>query len=123
MEGCSGIEAVLEKARLRRVTKKNPLLADLPSWVVDYRPHQVDAVTKLVGALERSDLCVLDAPTGSGKTLIAETVRRLGRYESSIYICSSKGLQDQFQRDFPYAKVLKGRRNYPTELYPERFTG
>ncbi len=61
----------------------------------------------------------------SGKTLIGETVRRLlsgtGNRQCS-YICSSKSLQDQFVRDYPYARVLKGRSNYATELYPERFS-
>lgn len=115
------IDAVLERARLRRVDLSNPLLSDLPSWVESFRPHQVDAITKIVSGLEDHDLVVLDAPTGAGKTLIAEAARRIGGYDRTIYICSSKGLQDQFQADFPYAKVLKGRRNYPTELYPERF--
>lgn len=62
----------------------------------------------------------------SGKTLIGETVRRLlsgaGFMDRrTSYICSSKSLQDQFIRDYPYAKVLKGRSNYATALYPDRF--
>jgi ATP-dependent DNA helicase DinG len=49
----------------------------------------------------------------SGKSLIAEIVRRIMR-ERAFYICHSKTLQDQFVSDFEYAKVLKGRANYPT---------
>jgi len=62
---------------------------------------------------------VLDAPPGSGKTVIAEAVRRLLRTRG-LYICHTRGLQDQFAEDFDYCSVLKGRSNYPTmrgELY------
>jgi Rad3-related DNA helicase len=41
--------------------------------------------------------------------------------KSRLYVCSSKILQDQFVRDFAYAKVLKGRANYPTQLRPDSF--
>jgi Rad3-related DNA helicase len=73
-----------------------------------------------VAAFEDSDVVILDAPTGSGKTLIGETVR-LMRREKALYVCSSIGLQDQFARDFPYARVVKGRRNYRTGEYAKRF--
>src|SRR5690606_19006100 len=64
---------------------------------------------------------VLDAPVGAGKTLIAEMVRRrLG--ETMLYVAHSRGLQDQFLRDFPYARVLKGRANYGTEHGPNWVT-
>lgn len=63
----------------------------------------------------------------SGKTLIGETVRRLlssqGALRQTSYICSSKALQAQFLKDYPYAKVIQGRSNYATERYPERFGG
>jgi hypothetical protein len=59
----------------------------------------------------------LDGPTGTGKTLIAELIR-LDQGVRALYVCSDKSLQDQFARDFPYAKVLKGRANYPTESNP-----
>jgi len=98
----------------------NPLLERLPRWVEQFRPEQVRAVSQVTAALDDVDVVVLDAPTGSGKTLIAETVRLLRRVRS-VYVCSSIGLQDQFVRDFPYARVVKGRRNYRVERYPRRF--
>jgi Rad3-related DNA helicase len=61
------------------------------------------------------DVVFLQAPTGTGKTLIGEMVRRKMQ-ERAIYACTTKSLQDQVVRDFTYARVLKGRRNYPTVL-------
>src|SRR5882672_299746 len=71
-----------------------------------------------MAAFEDVDIVVLDAPTGSGKTLIAELVRRCLETRG-LYVCTTKTLQDQVVRDFPYAKVLKGRANYPTVRFPE----
>lgn len=98
----------------------------LPAWVDGLRAVQPAAVNAIVEAFDEVDLVILDAPVGSGKTLIAELVRReLTRFGAphvtdilprrSMYICSDKGLQDQVSRDFTYSRVLKGRANYPTE--------
>jgi hypothetical protein len=53
----------------------------------------------------------LNAPTGSGKSLIAELTRR-ELDVGALYVATTKHLQDQLVRDFPYAAVLKGRSNY-----------
>ena len=86
----------------------------LPEWVKEIRPHQVDAIAEAREAFDSGKKAVfMDAPTGSGKTLIAEILRReMG--DKTLYVCSDKSLMDQFHRDFPYAKLLKGRSNYPT---------
>lgn len=85
-----------------------------PSWLAEYRPHQWQAAHEIVDHYERGAKVVfLDAPTGSGKTAIADLVSRLLK-QRAIYVCSGKDLQEQFLADFPYAKVLKGRANYPT---------
>lgn len=75
---------------------------------------------EIVRAFDEVDVVVLDAPTGSGKTLIGEAVRRIMRLKA-LYICHSKSLQDQFARDFPYARVVKGRRNYATQSFPASY--
>jgi Rad3-related DNA helicase len=53
---------------------------------------------------------VLDAPVGSGKTWIAESIR-MAWGEKSAYVCSGKDLQMQMARDFN-APILMGRSNY-----------
>lgn len=98
-------------------------LEPYPEWVKGFREDQVSATEQVVSRFEDGARVVfLDAPTGAGKTLIAEMVRReLG--VSGIYVCSGKQLQEQFLRDYPYAKVLKGRSNYSTELMPRPYNG
>jgi ATP-dependent DNA helicase DinG len=90
----------------------------LPLWVREIRPHQAKAVADVVSAFEAgADVVFLDAPTGTGKTLIGELVRRVMEARA-LYVCSDKSLQHQFVRDFDYSKMLKGRSNYTTELGP-----
>lgn len=85
-------------------------------WFDDLRPWQVDAVEQIISAYENgARFVLLDAPTGSGKTLIAETVRRMMRASRTLYLTHSLALQDQFIADYPYARLLKGRANYLTE--------
>ncbi len=100
-------------------------LPPLPSQFATFRDHQLPAVEEILAAYAQGKLVVfLDAPTGSGKTLIAEVVRRLDAGQpgqQTLYVCNNKSLQDQFAGDFPYAKVLKGRKNYSTHDRPELF--
>jgi len=101
-------------SRKRLVSRDlNPTLLTLPYEPYDY---QADAIVDIVGAFDDGvKVVVLEAPTGSGKTLIAETVRR--ELETrACYVCHNKDLQTQFHGDFPYSKVLYGRDNYvPTD--------
>lgn len=94
---------------------------ELPSWLTSLRPHQPLAIQSIVNDLQSgTDIVFLEAPTGSGKTLIAELVRQeLGA--RTAYLCSSISLQHQFLRDYPYSALLMGRSNYPTLDYPSRY--
>lgn len=93
----------------------------LPAWVRSLRPHQWLAVQEAVDHFRAGAKVVfLDAPTGSGKTLIGELVRRELKTRA-FYTCTTKQLQGQVLTDYPYAKVLKGRANYPTLNFPDRF--
>ena len=96
----------------------DPYWSSLPDWVTEFRPHQFDAVLEIVDAYRRGMQVVeLDAPVGSGKTLIGEMVRVvLGG--KGAYVCTTRSLQDQIAQDFDCA-VVKGRANYPTILFDE----
>ncbi len=76
---------------------------------------QQEAVTEIVEHFEKgTKVVILNGPTGSGKTLIGEMVRREMDVRG-IYCCTTIGLQNQFLTDFTYGRLLKGRANYPTE--------
>jgi len=88
--------------------------AAFPDWVQSFRRNQWDAIEAVMACYDAgAQVVMLQAPVGTGKTLTAEGVRRLIGGDG-LYVCSTKTLQDQAARDFPYAKVLKGRANYPT---------
>ena len=57
---------------------------------------------------------VLEAPTGFGKSPVAiAAALTLG----SSYICTStKDLQTQYSRDFPFVRVAKGKNNFTCEV-------
>ncbi len=93
----------------------------LPSWATSYRPSQVKATQQILEAFDDDIKVVfLEAPTGSGKTLIGEMVRQSRQYRG-IYLCSSLSLQHQYMDDFPSAKLLMGRSNYPTLDYQSQY--
>ena len=54
----------------------DPSWAGLPAWATTFRDVQVQAVAEVLEAFEAgAKVVMLDAPTGTGKTLIAEMVR------------------------------------------------
>ena len=67
-------------------------------------------------------LFLVEAPTGSGKSLMALTSHKLLGEPRGAYLVSTKQLQDQIVNDFDLP-VLKGRSNYPclkfNALFPE----
>lgn len=86
----------------------------LPEWAPNLRQSQLTAIQDIVAAFNSgATLVMLDAPTGTGKTLIGEMVRQ-ELDTRGLYLCSSLALQTQFAKDFPDASVLFGRSNYPT---------
>lgn len=93
-----------------------------PDWVTEFRPHQIIAMVDAVTAFEDGvNVVVVNAPTGSGKTIIAEGVRRLLDVRG-LYVANTNSLVDQFHEDFgDYARRLKGKSNYPTRDAPEKF--
>lgn len=98
---------------LRPSDPRLALGAPVPEWLQEYRPHQVEAALEVEEAFtEGAGIVYLDAPTGSGKTVLADVIARLIREHRNTYICTSKNLQDQVLRDFPYARKIMGRANY-----------
>ena len=71
------------------------------------------SVLKEIDAALASDYkyILLEAPTGFGKSPVAiATTLTLG----TRYICTStKDLQTQYAKDFPFLKVAKGKNNFP----------
>lgn len=113
------------KAKKKKVKKKKkkkvlgqpiPEGVKLPAKFTRFHDHQARAVDEILAEYEAGRKVVfLDAPTGTGKTLIAEVVGQ--RMNRRNYTCSTISLQHQFLEDFPYARVVKGRRNY-TPTHP-----
>jgi len=96
----------------------SPSDLDLPGKFSQWRPGQLETSAKIAASQKYAFL--LDAPTGSGKSLIGAAAQRLsGR--GTTYICTTKQLQDQLLHDFPYAKTLKGRSNYVCLKHPRMF--
>jgi ATP-dependent DNA helicase DinG len=93
-----------------------PASLSLPSWVKDDDrfQRQLDISSQITDAFESVDTVFLQAPTGTGKTLIAKMVQE-AMDTPCVYCCTTKALQDQFAHDFTDAKVLKGRANYLTD--------
>jgi len=54
---------------------------------------------------------ILCAPTGVGKSLVGATVSSY--FDSSFTVTASKQLQDQYIKDIPFLKPVKGKQNFP----------
>lgn len=94
----------------------------LPSQFTEIREQQWDATQQAAQSLyvDGDDVCYLEGPTGSGKSLIAELLRREGEHITGQpidcnMVTTTKALQDQYAEAFPYGKVIKGKGNYWTE--------
>ena len=76
------------------------------------RPNQDKVLDELDQALKSGyKFIFLEAPTGFGKSAVAVA---LARSLGSSHICTStKDLQTQYNRDFPYLSEVKGRNNFP----------
>lgn len=90
----------------------------LPQKFGEWRNGQYDAFLAAAGC---DKYCMLiDAPTGVGKSMIGAAIQKL-HSKPFIYLVNTKQLQDQILKDFPYAKTLKGRSNYPCAKFPKKY--
>lgn len=82
----------------------------------NFRPGQEDAIrfTKDSG----KKVGVIVGPTGSGKSLVGMVAG--AHHKKFSYLCSSKNLQHQLVHDFPEARLMMGRNNFPCNLDESR---
>jgi Rad3-related DNA helicase len=103
------------------------MATDLLRWFpagVTPRPEQVEILTAVADAITEAEddpkapnVLLVEAPPGVGKSHVAMTI---ARWSGSAYLLTSqKLLQDQYEREFGAdVQLVKGRENYPCELYP-----
>ncbi len=90
----------------------------LPEKFNSWRPLQLVSIVKI---RQSEEYCfLLDAPTGSGKSLTGAAIQKMSG-NRAVYLCTTKQLQDQLLADFPYARTLKGRGNYKCLNMPKLF--
>lgn len=85
-----------------------------------FNPGQFEAIVKCVNSvLSGKEHTILSCPTGVGKSVIALTIHNvLNEYAyknrlSTIILATTKGLQDQYNKDFSKELIdLKGKTNY-----------
>ena len=80
------------------------------------RPKQIDILKEIESAGFNSGYTkiILESPTGSGKSAIAISVAMsLG---SSYTVVSTKELQSQYAKDFPWVRMAKGKTNFQCEV-------
>lgn len=93
----------------------------LPDKFSTLYPWQVDALERVMEAFNSgSRIVMLEAPTGAGKTILAECTRRLN-LGNGIHLSETFDLQQQMADSFPDASQLRGRSNYKTLNYPQLF--
>lgn len=95
---------------------ENPATLGLP--VATWWPGQREAVGRVIEAFEQARVVFLNAPPGSGKTIIAAAAAIL-LDTKSITMTHTIALQDQYRRTAGWAVIGKGKNNYPCG-HPER---
>lgn len=81
-----------------------------------WRPWQREALLEALSLPQR--YIILEAPTGSGKSLIGVALGKAAETRQ-LYMVRTRHLQEQLKRDFPDAQVIMGRGNYSTANRPE----
>lgn len=118
-------------------TTKEELLKELEDWAIDifgptfkFRPKQKETIVDIIYSWYHGDKnFILDAPTGSGKSIIAMCVAGLlsDIYGKSGYILiSDLSLLKQYEDDidvyFPTWGVIRGRQTYTCQKNMMPFT-
>jgi Rad3-related DNA helicase len=91
----------------------------------EFRPGQKECIEAILNAFNSGKkFVILEAPTGSGKSVIGMTIAKF--FEDAYYLTIQKILQDQLTKDFSSGttKSLKGRNAYKCnywETYMEKY--
>lgn len=96
------------------LNKKRIILSLLDKFPDQFTPRKIQK--EILSEIEekiKSDYkkIILCAPTGVGKSLVGATVSKY--FDSSFTITASKQLQDQYIKDIPFLKSVKGKQNFP----------
>lgn len=84
----------------------------------EFNPGQFDAIYKsVIAIMDKKEHIILSCPTGVGKSVIAITIHNVlnelyRKNHTSVILSTTKGLQDQYNKDFPELVDLKGKTNY-----------
>jgi ATP-dependent DNA helicase DinG len=89
--------------------------AELSLPYPDWRPGQRELLTRI--ALSDAKYLLLEAPTGSGKSAVSASVGHL-LGKASLWLTSTKALQDQYVDTIPEMVAAKGRDNYTCDIEP-----
>ena len=103
------------------MVEKNNLEQYIPFDVKKFRPHQREAIEKIIDEIEAgTETILLNAPVGSGKSLIGYCVARYlqDQGDCSYIYTKTTFLQDQYLRDFKDLKTAMGRSNFECLMTP-----
>jgi len=95
------------------LSKKSKILSLLEKFPEQFSPRVIqkeilsEIEEKIKSGYKKIILC---APTGVGKSLVGATISRY--FDSSFTITASKHLQDQYIKDIPFLKPVKGKQNF-----------
>jgi Rad3-related DNA helicase len=90
-----------------------------------FRPYQKEVIEAVERNWDNFNYIFIEAPTGAGKSAMAYTVANWllkTRNKFTHFVVSDIYLQNQYLRDFPDIKIIKGRNNYTCSVMKRNVT-